>query len=412
MPGKLDSVLASYLTALRDAGVGQAQLDLLAREFLPGLSNLTRHGVVRRSEMQDDDLGLELLHDVCEVALAGRLGSERGDLLRLLGRLAYRHVTRHRARFASLIENAVGELPARAVAVTRAGLAEHEDLIAELECVDVHKRCGNLHLGRIGSRMALTPHELRARLESLARALGHKTSDDRFWIARLAECLVSLLRAQTESTLPDVVPSDASRLTIRKRLRRLLARIGRYRGDAPIRRGLRLVRGMTRERRYPRRTVVRAALELGADPHAVRLLEAEWLRGHAHNERALALLTPNVPDEPTGARERKLVALARARGFELAGDYRRASDALEAVAGLGRRDPLIAYNRLVLAEAANDIARARSAAANLAAITRELDRTSPLLTARIDRKLRQAVRDTPPSARRLTSPGGSMTLSS
>ena len=133
---------------------------------------------------------------------------------------------------------------------------------------------------------------------------------------------------------------------------------------------------MERVGRFPTPALVSVALVFSPDPFPVRLAEAERLRARGDSHAALATLDTIERRSGAGSlpvpRQRVLVGLARSRCLESAGCYREASDLLEPLASVRRRDPLLAFDRLVLAEAAgyrDRVAEARRDLARLAAAT-------------------------------------------
>ncbi|MFQ5503996.1 MAG: hypothetical protein ACE5F1_04260 [Planctomycetota bacterium] len=385
----LEELLAHYIEALGRDGPFASGVSLLETEFIPGLMTLTRYGIATRGELLNGDVGIDLLHDTCESILSGELGpsSARGDLLRLLGRLAYARLRRNSRRRNALPFDDVGPIVSGArEPEAAADLSKFASLLGLLQESGFRKAGGSLHLGRIGKVLRVPPKRLRRQVRELGRALGRNPEHEAFWLARLGECLTQLLRERIEEELPDLLPSGCRPRAARQRLLPILGQLAHCSAPDAKRDGLRLARRMARSKCFKREELMRAALLLAPDPFPVKLAQVEWLRAQGRAQDALEILSELGSGPETGSgrpRRAQLLALASARCLEALARLREASDVLEPLASVHRRDPLLAFNRMVLAEAAGMEERAAAARDDLRALPFHELRVSPVLRHKI-----------------------------
>lgn len=390
-PSPLETTLAHYLEALRERPGVQPVLQLLRDEFLVGISGLTRYGYASRKDLFWGEPGVELLHDACTQLLAGALGATpgKGDVLRLVSRLAHARLRKESRRCVRELDPDLDIAP-RLAPLPRGGLTPWARLV---ENIPLHqKAAGGVHLGRMARSLQVPRKRLRAELRSLGRQLGRDAPREQFWLRRLGECAIQMLRESVEERVPDLLPSRPSRDSGMRRLRRVLERLKHCEVAPAYRSALKLVRRMAKHREFPREDLRAAAVLLHPDPFPVRLADAEWLRAEgriAEAFDALAALAhttrPDAVSLVAPGRRSILLALVEARCLEAQAEFRLASEVLEPVASIHRRDPLVVFNRLVLAESAGLTARAAAARGDLAGLV--LDRISPRLERRIRARL-------------------------
>ena len=382
----LERTLTSYLEALARKLGPQARetVDLLRREFLAGISSVARFGYATRQELHHGDAGTEILDEVCGLILAGRIPQHpaAGIMLRAVSQVAYAQLRKQNRRTQALRTTPDLDL---ASAPPRPGqptvsLGNLEPILSD----DSLRKCnGSVHFARAAERCGRTVRELRREAHELAAQLGHHADWEEFWLARLGESLVDMLREQTEQFVGDLLPNVRRAGAPARRLGRILARLRHCQAGNPD--VLRSVRRMLKTNDFSRGPLHGAALALTRDPFPIHVIDAEWLRAQGRTDEALEALERTAPSGRAGrgARRRILVALVRSRCLEQNREYEQASNQLEGVAAVHRRDPLLTYNRHVLAHAAGLPERAAAAQADLAAIVREAPRMSPILGARI-----------------------------
>ena len=375
-PNRLAQTADTYAKALDTTPQGPPIARFLRQDFVRIACGLARYGFVERQQLLEGEAGQELLHETVGRLLGGSDvdSATPSELIRLVGRIAYAIFRREKRWWGDFPQSPL-RAPETGKCDAEAPQGQFARLIDDLLEEDCQKRCGGVHLGRLSERHGLSRRSLSRRLTDLTRSLGMDEDSDRFWRARLGECLVDMLHRRLTHEVPDLL-DERRRRDARRRMRSLLGRLRHLdRSDA----ALEEVRQMERVGRFPTPALVSVALVFSPDPVPVRLAEAERLRARGDSDAALATLaTLDTIERRSGAgplpvpRQRLLVGLARSRCLESAGCYREASDLLEPLASVRRRDPLLAFDRLVLAEAAgyrDRVAEARRDLARLAAAT-------------------------------------------
>ncbi len=391
-----------------------ASFAMLAQEFPGAIGALKRFGVLGPRILACDEPVHELLHECILAILEGKLPTppQRGDCLRLAGRLAYATIRKHGQRERILTS--------RALAATTEHSATDEDLEGDIVSENeskldpalskllaenkFRKENGSLHRGKATKALGLTEKALSRRLQALARRAGRDESHKRYWLKRLGECLLQWLEELTEARCQDLLPTQRKGKRAWDRLPLVLDSLSRIPLEAKHREPVRIVRRLVRENKYRearassplRSDIRRAAYGLCPDPFPIILADVEW---HLASGDSLLALTTLEAMPRTLVQQRRfasgrprfvLYGLVHARCLEHNGRVREALDVLEALPARHKKVPLFAHNRLVLARSLADEAASKSATFDLHKSRLDAPGLSPILRQRIRELLHQA----------------------
>ncbi|GEM_PF-3683115 len=339
----------------------------LEREFLPGLGLLVRRSGLPARECFEGELGLDLLHEtLCELLDRGSATPAPGEVLRILGRQAYRLRLRPAVRMRRMDE-AVQDLRTESASPpllagddgAPAAFLSRQALLDELLEAPERHRSGAVHFERLSRRLGVSEKRIRKVAREIAAALGRNREEARFWHRRLAEALGILLRIRIEEKSPDLLPSSADPKRVRRRVRRILDTLRHAHPLPEWREGLRKARALVRRGRFLAPELRDALRGLPGDRVSLHLAEIEWARAEGRPFEALLLfedleraLREEEESRPLAAfAARKLQQIAVARILERCRGKEAALRHLLEGRRAYRLDLLHAYNRAVLAKA-------------------------------------------------------------
>ncbi|MCB9919664.1 MAG: hypothetical protein H6832_14770 [Planctomycetes bacterium] len=400
----IQRMLHAYLDALTaDARLPAPMLERLRVECRVGIRSLLRYRYTDPHELLAGDGGVDILHDVVSDALSGRIGSAKGDVLRSMSRAAYDRFRRGRsARAVQGLELVESTLPNEPSALTRSSTAgtEPDPISMGIEsCTDeidvdvlrravsgtFQKRGGGIRIERLADSLGLSRRVLKRRLDAIGSNLGRDDARNEFWLARLAETFVALLQENLEATSSSLVPTAPLRTASLVRAKVLLQRLKFVTFTADVRLAVREARRVVRERSSDPKTLEAIARGLGGDAFSIDLIAAERALAERRLEAAHRRLDDleRAPRNQGAARRDDLLRLARTRCLTAQGRVHEAAEHLEDIASVQRQDPVLGYNRLVLARRTSNATRARQARRDLENLLARDGSVRPLVRHRI-----------------------------